>query len=126
MFHGGQKATILSAVATTINRVTGILEKEMGLSLELVPDNDKILFTSVATSPFTGNDNASTLIDESQTQIDLIIGSDNYDIGHTFSTGAGGLAALGSVCNPTRKAQGVTGSSQPRGNTSTLTLLPTR
>ena len=115
VFHGGQKSTILSAVTTTINRVTGILEKEMALSLELVPDNDKILFTSVATSPFTGNNNASTLIDESQEQIDLLIGSENYDIGHTFSTGAGGLASLGSVCNPIRKAQGVTGSSQPRG-----------
>ena len=114
-FHGGQKSTILSAVTTTINRVTGILEKEMALSLELVPDNDKILFTSVATSPFTGNNNASTLIGESQVQIDSLIGSENYDIGHTFSTGAGGLASLGSVCNPLYKAQGVTGSSQPRG-----------
>lgn len=114
-FHGGQKSTILSAVTTTINRVTGILEKEMALSLELVPDNDKILFTSVATSPFTGNNNASTLIGESQVQIDLLIGSEHYDIGHTFSTGAGGLASLGSVCNPLYKAQGVTGSSQPRG-----------
>ena len=114
-FHGGQKSSILSAVTTTINRVTGILEKEMALSLELVPDNDKILFTSVATSPFTGNNNASVLIDESQAQIDLLIGPANYDIGHTFSTGAGGLASLGSVCNPIRKAQGVTGSSQPRG-----------
>ena len=87
----------------------------MALSLQLVPDNDKILFTSVATSPFTGNNNASVLIDESQEQIDLLIGPANYDIGHTFSTGAGGLASLGSVCNPVRKAQGVTGSSQPRG-----------
>lgn len=115
VFHGGQKSTILSAVTTTINRVTGILEKEMALRLQLVPDNDKILFTSIASSPFTGNSNASILIDESQTQIDQLIGPANYDIGHTFSTGAGGLASLGSVCNPIRKAQGVTGSSQPRG-----------
>jgi subtilisin-like proprotein convertase family protein len=114
-FHGGQKSTILSAITTTINRVTGILEKEMSLSLELVPDNDVILFTSAAESPFTGNNSASILIDESQVQIDSLIGSDNYDIGHTFSTGAGGLAALGSVCSPLFKAKGVTGSSQPRG-----------
>ena len=86
----------------------------MAISLALVPDNDKILFTSVATSPSLAT---TTLlpVDESQEQIDLLIGSENYDIGHTFSTGAGGLASLGSVCNPIRKAQGVTGGSQPRG-----------
>ena len=115
-FHGGQKASILAAVTTTINRVTGILEKEVALRLALVPDNDKILYTSVATSPFTGNNDASTLINESQTQIDLVIGAANYDIGHTFSTGAGGLASLGSVCNSLNKARGVTGSSQPTGD----------
>ena len=115
-FHGGETSSVLSAVTTTINRVVGILEKEMSISLVLIDNNDQILFTSPTTDPFTGNDDAGVLIDESQAQIDLIIGSENYDVGHTFSTGAGGLASLGSVCSATRKAQGVTGSSQPRGD----------
>ena len=115
-FHGGETSSVLSAVTTTINRVVGILEKEMSISLVLVENNDQILFTSPTSDPFTGNSDASVLINESQTQIDLIIGSENYDIGHTFSTGAGGLASLGSVCNATQKARGVTGSSQPRGD----------
>ena len=115
-FHGGQTATALAAVVTTINRVTGILEKEMSISLQLVANNDLIIYTDALTDPFTGNDDASTLIDESQTQIDLVIGDENYDIGHTFSTGAGGLASLPSVCVTGRKAKGVTGSSVPRGD----------
>jgi len=115
-YHGGQIASVLSAVVTTVNRVVGILEQEMSISLELVESNDQILFTSPTTDPFTGNNNASVLIEESQTQIDAIIGTANYDIGHTLSTGAGGLAALGSVCDGSSKARGVTGSGQPQGD----------
>lgn len=115
-YHIQQGSTPGIAIVTTINRVVGILEKEMAISLQLVPNNDDIVYTAPFTDPFTGNDDASTLIDESQTQIDLVIGDENYDIGHTFSTGAGGLASLPSVCVTGRKAKGVTGSSVPRGD----------
>ena len=116
LFHGGDVGFALAAVARTINRVDGILEKEMSISLKLVDDNDKIIFVDPEAQPFYGNDDAFTLIDESQEQIDQIIGSENYDIGHTFSTGAGGLAQLQSVCRNGDKARGVTGSSQPEGD----------
>ncbi len=115
VFHGGTTPDALAAVVTTINRVTGILEKELSISLQLISNNDEIIFIDPSTDPFSGNDNANDLIEESQQQIDLIIGSDNYDVGHTFSTGAGGLAALGSVCASGFKAQGVTGSDEPEG-----------
>ena len=115
-YHGAEVESVLSAVTTTINRVVGILEKEMSISLVLVENNDQILFTDPLTDPFTGNNSPSVLIEESQTQIDLIIGTENYDVGHTFSTGAGGLASLGSVCNSTSKARGVTGSDLPSGD----------
>ena len=115
VFHGGTTPDALAAVVTTINRVTGILEKELSISLQLISNNDEIIFIDPSTDPFSGNDNANDLIEESQQQIDLIIGSDNYDVGHTFSTGAGGLADLGSVCASGFKAQGVTGSGRPEG-----------
>ena len=115
-YHIQQGSTPGAAIVTTINRVVGILEKEMSISLQLVPNNNEIVHTDPSTDPFTGNNNASVLIDESQTHIDLIIGDANYDIGHTFSTGAGGLASLPSVCVTGSKAMGVTGSSVPRGD----------
>ena len=62
VFHGGQSRPSSAPSRPQSIALPGILEKEMALSLALVPDNDKILFTSVATSPFTGNSNASVLI----------------------------------------------------------------
>ncbi|MEO6548393.1 MAG: reprolysin-like metallopeptidase [Ferruginibacter sp.] len=106
----------LSAVNTTINRVNGIYEKEISVSLILVASESKILFTNAATDPFTGNNNAYTLIDESQQVIDSAIGTNNYDIGHTFSTGGGGYADVAVVCQSSLKASGITGSSTPSGD----------
>ena len=115
-YHGGTVGGALSAVVTTINRVDGIYEKEMAISLELVANNDLVIYVNPATDPFTGNNSAGTLINESQAELDSTLGSGNYDIGHTFSTGAGGLAGLGVVCTAGQKGRGVTGRSNPIGD----------
>lgn len=108
-------AQALSAITTTLNRVNGIFETELSVRLTLVANNTSIIFTDGTSDPFNGNSTASTLINESQTVIDANIGSSNYDLGHTFSTGAGGLAQSPSVCT-SGKARGVTGSTQPTGD----------
>ncbi len=110
------KEQALAAIVTTINRVDGIYERELSIRMVLVTDNIKVVYTNPATDPFTGNRNANTLIDESQAVIDSAIGTTKYDIGHTFSTGAGGLAYQGVVCEAEYKASGVTGQSVPVGD----------
>lgn len=107
---------ILSKVVTSVNRVDGVYETEAAVKLVLVPTTTLVLYGSASSDPFNGNNNASTLINESQTVITNNIGSTNYDIGHTFSTGGGGLAQLGCVCSSSNKARGITGSSNPVGD----------
>jgi hypothetical protein len=110
------QSAVLSAITTTINRVDGVYETEVAVRLVLVATETAVIFTSASTDPYTGNNNANTLINESQTVITNNIGSANYDIGHTFSTGGGGLAQLGCVCKTSTKARGITGSPSPTGD----------
>lgn len=108
-------AQILSKVVTSVNRVDGVYETDVAVRMVLVATETLVLFGNASTDPFTGNNNASTLINESQTVCNANIGSANYDIGHTFSTGGGGLAFLGCVCG-SNKARGITGSPSPVGD----------
>ena len=112
---GANPAILHAAIVTTVNRVVGVYEKEVSIRMILVANNNLVEFLNAATDPFTGNNNANVLINESQTVIDANIGAANYDIGHTFSTGGGGLAQLNSPCGPS-KARGITGSPFPTGD----------
>jgi hypothetical protein len=107
---------ILSVVTTSVNRVDGIYETEVAVRMVLVANETAVLFGTDAADPYTGNSNANTLISESQSIITSKIGSANFDIGHTFSTGGGGLANLGCICTSGSKASGITGSPKPVGD----------
>lgn len=107
-----KKAAVLSAMVTTMTRVNGVYEKDLAVRMIIVNNNDKIIFLDANTDGLS-NSNANSLISESQVKCDTEIGTANYDIGHTFSTGGGGLAGLGVVCVAGQKGRGITGSSQP-------------
>lgn len=107
-----KKATVLAAMNVTMTRINGIYERDLSLTMELVPNNEDIIFID---SDSFDNFNNNLLINQSQTVIDAIIQSPNYDIGHTVSTGAGGRAQLYSPCS-SNKARGITGISAPVGD----------
>lgn len=109
-FHGGTKESTLAAMVTGLNRVNQVYERDLAIKLELVANTD-VIYLDGATDPFSDND-ADELIFEVGTDLNAKIGAANYDIGHVFSTGGGGLAGFGVVCGED-KAEGVTGSDQP-------------
>ncbi|TGE07901.1 reprolysin-like metallopeptidase [Hymenobacter fodinae] len=117
-YYGGTKEGALAGMVASINRVSGIYEQELAVRLVLIPRTDELIYLDPATDPYTNND-GEDMLDQNQQTISTKIGEDNYDIGHVFSTGGGGIAQRPSVCLPTNasftqgKARGVTGLPAP-------------
>jgi len=107
---------VLSAIVVTMNRVNPIFQRDVALTMQLVANNDEIIYleTDLGTDPYT-NSNGSAMLIQNQNNLNSVIGASNYDIGHVFSTGGGGVANRASVCG-SNKAKGVTGSSLPVGD----------
>jgi len=108
-FHGGTKELSLAAVVTMLNRVNEVYKRDLAIKLELIANNDSLIFIDAASDPFKNTDED---IDVNTEVINKGVGVNSYDIGHVVGTGAGGLAGLGVVCSEL-KAEGLTGSDSP-------------
>ena len=114
-YHGGTTSGALSAMNTTMARVNAVFERDVCLRMVLVSNNDDIIFLNSGSDPYS-NENGSSMLSQNQSTCNSYIGSSNYDIGHVFSTGGGGIASLQSPCNSNYKARGVTGRYSPVGD----------
>ncbi len=105
--HGGTKASAMAAIASTINRINQIYERDAAIHFELVANNDQLIFRNSSNDPFSGT--LTTQLRQNQDLITEVIGENNYDIGHLFTTRGGGLAFVGGACRANSKAMGVSG-----------------
>ena len=111
-FHGGTKEKGLAAVVTAINRVNQVYQTDLAVKLVLVNDNDKLIYTDVASDPYSNNDED---LDKNTANINKEIGASSYDIGHVFVTSGGGVAGFEVVCG-SAKGDGLTGSPSPKND----------
>lgn len=83
------------------------LERDFGVRLEVIADNDKLIYLDSGSDPFS-----SSLNSETQTTIDTEIGTANYDIGHLMnynaSSNSGNAGDIGSICKASTKGSGFT------------------
>lgn len=113
------KANVVSKIAATITRVNSVLEKELNISLQLISNNDQLVYLDPATDPFTAAENASINMSTQKTNQDntnAVIGIANYDIGHVFCSAPNGIADLEGLCDLQHKARAGTGSPNPVGD----------
>jgi Metallo-peptidase family M12B Reprolysin-like/Carboxypeptidase regulatory-like domain len=111
-FHGGTVTLGMAAITTTMNRVNALYERELSVRMILIANNTSIVYTTAATDPYANDD---TDLTANQTNINAVVGTANYDIGHLVGTGGGGIAQLRSPCG-TGKARGLTGLPAPVGD----------
>lgn len=110
-----KNAAVLAAMNVSMTRVNGVYERDMSLTMQIVPNNTSIIFFLPEKPDIYTNNSGPTMLNQNQTVVDGAIGPANYDIGHVFSTGGGGIAQLNSPCSA-NKARGVTGSPAPIGD----------
>ena len=124
-FDSTQKALVLAAYNATLTRCNGCYEIDLGIHLNLIPNDTLIIYYNPATDPYT-NLGAWNL--QLQIVCTTIIGEANYDIGHMFgATGGGGNAGcIGCVCvSPPLNGSGVpVGNGKGSGITSPADNIP--
>ena len=110
-YFGGTKAATLAAMNSTMTRINGVFEKDFGVKLILIANNDAIIYTNSITDPYSDSVNKSNWKTENQTMLTSIIGESNYDIGHLLGAGianSGDAGARGSVCENNYKGRAYT------------------
>lgn len=90
-----RKAKVLAAQNTAMTRANGIFERDFGLRLVLIANNDAVIYLNASTDPWTSNLNSQT-----QTTCTNVIGAANYDIGHLVhrASNNGNAGCIGCVC----------------------------
>ncbi|MDZ4806706.1 MAG: M12 family metallo-peptidase [Bacteroidota bacterium] len=104
-----RKGKVLAAMNNQITRVNGIYERDFGVRLILIANNDAVIYLNAATDPIgtsSGSWNSQT-----QTTCTNVIGSANYDVGHLVHRGPtnnGNAGCIGCVCTSGSKGSGWT------------------
>ncbi|MES2728130.1 MAG: zinc-dependent metalloprotease family protein [Bacteroidota bacterium] len=123
-YYGNTIAGALAGINTTMTRVNSIYRRDLAVQFQVVASNDRLIYkdsfnkdASPDADPYDNYD-GSQMLGVNSGNIDGLLGTSSYDIGHVFSTGGGGIAGV-SPCTTTSgttsgKGRGVTGIVTPQ------------
>ncbi|MCO6438369.1 MAG: immunoglobulin domain-containing protein [Phycisphaerae bacterium] len=112
-------ALTMSVINNTVNRLNQILERDGPVRLNLVNNNSQIVYLDPNTDPYVGiqtdfdgdgQPDWLQMMAENQSNLDSVIGTDNYGLGHVFhwqANGYSGLASVAGVCDEDNKARAI-------------------
>ncbi|BAP32821.1 uncharacterized protein CHSO_3784 [Chryseobacterium sp. StRB126] len=106
-FHGGSIVNSLAAVNDLMSYINPVYERDLSIHMNLINNNDQIIFLNKATDPYTvpiipilGILTGDDLNSQLQKTLTQTIGEANYDIGVLFTnqTGGGNAGKIQAVC----------------------------
>lgn len=110
---------VMASLNTNTTRANSVYETDFGIRLVLVSNNDQLIYLNASTDPWTSSSQWNS---KTQTTIDNVIGSANYDIGHLLagvanSSGNNGNAGcIGCVCKAGSKGSAFTAHTDATGD----------
>lgn len=130
-FGGGTRAGTVAVMASLLNRVNAIYERDIAVRFQLI-DAPSLIFSSeqgfaAGSDPFVPGDNQRNF--EQLALLMASVGNDRFDIGHLLDWGAGGSAFVRSACqNGLRyggpfKSLGISGLSDDLGEAGNLSIF---
>ncbi len=111
---------IKGVIQTTINRVNLVLERDGPVRLLIVNGNDQLIYLDPSTDPYDPSKPDTNLQQQFQDNINAVLGTTSYSLGHTFHWQASGYrgnsGAIGTACNDSTKALGFSATSRVNGD----------
>ena len=102
--HNSQKrAIVLSEISVALSALNSITERDLGITFELVDNNELLIEFDDTRDGLTNNDKFK-MLGEGSNILNNFIGFNNFDIGHVFNFGGGGVAYLSALCSSSKGA----------------------
>ncbi|GAA4800990.1 reprolysin-like metallopeptidase [Litoribaculum gwangyangense] len=113
-FHGGTLASVNAAIVATLTNVNAVFENDLNANMELVANNDAVIYLNPSTDPYSNSSNYNS---EVQSTLDAVIMNLNYDVGHLLAASefGGDAGCIGCICNSGNKGSAYTSDTEPDG-----------
>lgn len=99
--HGGTKPLALAAVMDYTDQISGVMERDLDLRLQLATATQNVIFLDPTSDPYTGT-SVLNWATENVATLNFYCNPNSHDIGHVYSRymgGPGGVSnGLGIVC----------------------------